>query len=186
MPDSLGHLYEDDDQGIEGQRLNQGQTQNERQLDARTSRRIARQTLGGRRGCPRVCQPADRRGDRHRKSRRDGDPVRSATRGTPLRQCRHRTAQHRQQQEKVAQFAHGISLLFAMNYRQEVVDVIPRADVLTLAENSSQFSVLSLHFSGPGLTNRRLLKSSGSTAPKAMSLTPPSTENREPRIGNFY
>src|ERR1700674_3626381 len=119
---SLLHFGEDDDQSVEGEGLDQGEAQNEGELDARTSCRIACQSFGSSRGCLALSQRADAGGKRHGEPGGNCAPVNFAG-SSPLREGGDGEGKYGQYQEQLAQCTHCVSP--RINCRQWVVDPIP-------------------------------------------------------------
>src|SRR5215470_17933745 len=71
----LLHFQENNRQRIQCQRLDQHETENQRELDSRTRSRVPCQRLGGRRYSFALGKAADGGSDRHGKSGGDGDPA---------------------------------------------------------------------------------------------------------------
>src|SRR5579872_5275092 len=85
----LLRFYEDDEQRVECERLDQRQTENQHQLNRRASSGVTRHSFGSRSGGLALAEAAKTRGDRHCDTGANGCPVGGDGCSALLGECRH-------------------------------------------------------------------------------------------------
>src|SRR5438270_14075366 len=136
----LDDLDEDDGEGEEGEGLDEGETKDEHELNARACSWVARHRFGGGTGHATLSEGAEASGERHGEAGGEGDPVGVvgtcsgvATGGL----CVHRHRQHEGEDDDEHHcFLHCLFLL--VNRCQWVV-AVHRADRLTLYSVVAKF-----------------------------------------------